>query len=50
LTELSSKNDIEMNEQDREGTYTPNIESRSRNNYYHGKAISITYSECVSVA
>jgi len=39
-----------MNEQDRECTYTPNIESRSRNHCCHGKAISITYSECVSVA
>jgi len=29
--------------------YTPNIEARSRNNCYHRIAISITYSECVSV-
>ena len=27
-----------------------NIEARSRNHCYRGKAISITYSECVSVA
>ena len=27
-----------------------NIEARSRNHYCHGKAASITYSECVSVA
>jgi hypothetical protein len=39
-----------MNEQNRECTYTPNIEARSRNSCCRGKAISITYSECVSVA
>jgi hypothetical protein len=27
-----------------------NIEARSRNHCYRGKAVSITYAECVSVA
>jgi hypothetical protein len=31
-------------------TYKPNVEVRSRNYCYCGKAINITYSECVSVA
>jgi hypothetical protein len=26
-----------------------NIEERSRNHYYRGKAVNITYSKCVSV-
>jgi hypothetical protein len=30
--------------------YKRNIERRSRNHCFRGKAISITYSECVSVA
>jgi hypothetical protein len=30
-------------------TYTRNIDVRSRNHYYCGKAISITYSESVPV-
>ena len=30
--------------------YTRNIEARSCNHCYSGKAISITYSECVSVS
>jgi len=30
--------------------YTRNIEARSRNHFCCGKAASITYSECVSVA
>jgi hypothetical protein len=38
------------NEQDRQWTYIRDIEARSRNHCYRGKAISITYSECVSVA
>ena len=36
-------------EKDRQCTYN-NTEGRSRNNCCRGKAISITYSECVSVA
>jgi hypothetical protein len=31
-------------------TYKPNIETHSCNHYQRGKAISITYSKCVSVA
>jgi len=31
-------------------TYKRNIERRSRNDYCRGKAKSITYSECVSIA
>jgi hypothetical protein len=31
-------------------TYKPKVEARSRNHSFSGKAISITYSECVSVA
>jgi len=31
-------------------TYKRNAEARSRNHCYRGKAISITYSECVFVA
>jgi len=30
--------------------YKRKIEARSHNHFCHGKAISITYSECVSVA
>jgi len=30
--------------------YKPNIEARSRNHCCRGKAISVTYSDCVSVA
>jgi hypothetical protein len=30
--------------------YKRNIEERSRNHCYRGKAVGITYSECVSVA
>jgi hypothetical protein len=36
--------------QDRQGTYKRNIEARSCNDFCCGKAISITYSECVPVA
>ena len=36
--------------QDRECTYKRNIEERFRNRCCRGKAISITHSECVSVA
>jgi hypothetical protein len=35
---------------DRQCMYTRNIEARSRNHRCIRKAISITYSECVSVA
>jgi hypothetical protein len=31
-------------------TYKHNIEARSRNNFCRGKAVAMTYSECVSVA
>jgi len=37
-------------EQDSECTYIRNIEARFRNLFWRGKAISITHSECVSVA
>jgi hypothetical protein len=36
--------------QERQCTYKSNIEARSRNNCCSGKAIRITYCECVSVA
>jgi hypothetical protein len=36
--------------QDRQCKYKRNTEARSRNHCCRGKAISITYSECVSVA
>jgi predicted histidine transporter YuiF (NhaC family) len=36
--------------QDRQWTYKRHIEMRSRNHSCHGKIISVTYSECVSVA
>ena len=35
---------------DRLCTYKSNIEARSRNHCWGGKAVNITYSECVSVA
>ena len=38
------------NKQGRQDTYKRNIEARSRNQYFHGKALSITHSECVSVS
>jgi len=38
-----------MDKQDRQNTYQPNTEARSRNKFCGEKAISITYSECVSV-
>jgi hypothetical protein len=37
-------------EQDKQCTYKHNIEVRSRNHCCRAKAISITYSQCVSVA
>jgi hypothetical protein len=36
--------------QERQCTFKPNIEARSHNDFCCGKAISITYSECVYVA
>jgi len=33
-----------------QSAYKRNVEPRSRNHYYRGKAIIITYSECVFVA
>jgi hypothetical protein len=36
--------------QDRQCTYKRNIGARSRNNFCRGKAISVTYSECLSVS
>jgi hypothetical protein len=36
--------------QDRQCTYKRNMEARSRNHCCSGKAVSITHSECVSVA
>ena len=39
-----------IDKQDRQCTYKCNIEAHSRNHCCRGKAISMTYSECVSVA
>jgi hypothetical protein len=39
-----------INLQERQCTYKRNIEGRSRDHCCRGKAVSITYSECVSVA
>jgi hypothetical protein len=36
--------------QDKQCTYKRNIEARLHNHFYRGKAIIVTYSECVSVA
>ena len=41
---------ITNNKQGRQRTYKRNIEVRSRNDYFRGKAWSITYSECVSAS
>jgi len=41
---------VEWFQQGRQCTYKRNIEARSQNNCCQGKAVSITYSECVSVA
>jgi hypothetical protein len=38
------------NQQDRQCTYTRNIQAHSRNYHYRGKAASVTYSKCVSAA
>jgi hypothetical protein len=43
-------NSVLITKQDRKCTYTRKIEARSRNHCWRGKAISITYSECVSIA
>ena len=37
-------------EQDRKYTYKRDVEARSRNHCCHGRALSVAYSECVSVA
>jgi len=37
-------------EQDRQCMYKHNFEVRSCNHFWHGKGISITYFECLSVA
>jgi hypothetical protein len=42
--------DLLQHLQERQCRYKRNIEVRSHTNCYRGKAISITYSECVSVA
>ena len=39
-----------VNNQGRQFTYKRNIQARSRNHCCSGKAISVSYSECVSVA
>jgi hypothetical protein len=39
-----------INKQDRQCTYKCNVEARWPNNCCRGKAVSITYSECVSEA
>jgi hypothetical protein len=41
---------VKEREKDRQCTYKRNIEALSRNRCSLGKAVSITYSECVSVA
>jgi hypothetical protein len=41
---------ITNNKQGRQRTYKRSIEARSRNHYCRWKALSITYSECVSVS
>jgi UDP-N-acetylmuramoylalanine-D-glutamate ligase len=41
---------IQTEKQDRQRTYKRNVESRTRIHCCRGKAISISYSECVSVA
>jgi hypothetical protein len=45
-----TKNGRVVLHQDRQCAYKRNIEARSRNHCCRGKAINITYSECVSVA
>ena len=40
---------LAFNEPDWQCTSESNIETRSRDNCYHGKAVNIAYSECVSV-
>jgi hypothetical protein len=44
------KNRGKREEHDKQYTYKRNIEKCLRNHCYRGKAVSITYSECVSVA
>jgi hypothetical protein len=47
---LDRTHDRNEEEQDRQCTYKRNTEARSRNHCCHWKAISITNSECLSVA
>jgi hypothetical protein len=42
--------DLQKFKKDRQCRYKSNIEVRSLNHCFRGNAISITYSECVSVA
>jgi len=46
----SASQSISLYVEERLYTYECNIEARSRNRCCSGKTISITYSECVSVA
>jgi hypothetical protein len=46
----ASKYTRQNTEQDQQCTYKRNIEAHSQNHCFSGKAISITYCECVSVA
>ena len=51
VTSTERANVIFKHNFDRQAKYVyPNIEARSRNHRCHGKEMSITYSECVSVA
>ena len=45
-----SENILPHDKQDRQRTFLRDIEARSRNNCCRVKAISFTYSECLSVA
>jgi len=43
-------NPYSITQRDRQRTYTSNLEARSCNHCFIGKAISITYCECVFIA
>jgi hypothetical protein len=50
IVTLSCTNSMRQNQKGRQCMYKRNIEARSRNHCRRGKEISVTYSECVSVA
>jgi len=50
ISNAQNKNSQEESKQDGQRKYKRNNEERSRNHCRRGKAISITYPECVSVA